>query len=197
MYTTLLLVPLFMVGVQGRGPREVGGVLVIFSSVMAALSPVGGLLSDRLGPAVPVVGGTLLLLAGTVLLLQARTDTSLLGLIAPLAVGAAGMGLQMGAEQFAALESAPAAMSGVAGGIWATGRYLGSILGAILLGVIVPGTLDPAGFQQVLYVAAAAGLLLLPVGALLRFSGRGLGLLAVTGHASSDTVETLSAPPPD
>jgi EmrB/QacA subfamily drug resistance transporter len=197
MYTTLLLVPLFMVGVQGRGPREVGGVLVIFSSVMAALSPVGGLLSDRLGPAVPVVGGTLLLLAGTVLLLQARADTSLLGLIAPLAVGAAGMGLQMGAEQFAALESAPAAMSGVAGGIWATGRYLGSILGAILLGVIVPGTLDPAGFQQVLYVAAAAGLLLLPVGALLRFSGRGLGLLAVTGHASSDTVETLSAPPPD
>jgi EmrB/QacA subfamily drug resistance transporter len=185
MYTTLLLVPLFMVGVQGRGPREVGGVLVIYSSMMAALSPVGGFVSDRLGPAVPVVGGTVLLLAGTGLLLRAHADTSLLGLIAPLAVGAAGVGLQMGAEQSAALGSAPAGMSGVAGGIWATGRYLGAILGAVLLGVIVEGTLDPAGFRQVLYVAAAAGFVLLPVGTLLRFSGRALGLLAVTGPAPS------------
>jgi MFS family permease len=186
MYTTLLLVPLFMVGVQGRGPREVGGVLVTYSGVMSALSPVGGFVSDRLGRAVPVVGGTLLLLAGTGLLLQAHAATSLFGLIAPLAVGAAGVGLQMGAEQSAALESAPAEMSGVAGGIWATGRYLGAILGAVLLGVIVEGTLDLAGFRQVLYVVAMAGLVLLPVGILLHFSGRAFGLLAVAGGTPSD-----------
>jgi DHA2 family methylenomycin A resistance protein-like MFS transporter len=184
-----------MVGLQGRGPREVGGVLVIYSGVMAALSPVGGFVSDRLGPAVPVVGGTLFLLAGTGLLLQAHADTSLLGLIAPLALGAAGVGLQMGAEQSAALESAPAGMSGVAGGIWATGRYLGAILAAVLLGVIVEGTLDLAGFRQVLYVAAMAGLVLLPVGILLRFSGRALGLLSVTGEAPSDATKGLSWPP--
>jgi EmrB/QacA subfamily drug resistance transporter len=186
MYTTLLLVPLFLVGVQGRGPREVGGVLVTYSGVMSALSPVGGLVSDRLGRAVPVVGGTLLLLAGTGLLLQAHAATSLFGLIALLAVGAAGVGLQMGAEQSAALESAPAEMSGVAGGVWATGRYLGAILGAVLLGVIVEGTLDLAGFRQVLYVAAMAGLVLLPVGTLLHFSGRAFGLLAVAGGTPSD-----------
>jgi MFS family permease len=185
MYTTLLLVPLFMVGVQGRGPREVGGVLVTYSGVMSALSPVGGVVSDRLGRAVPVVGGTLLL-AGTGLLLQAHAATSLFGLIALLAVGAAGVGLQMGAEQSAALESAPAEMSGVAGGIWATGRYLGAILGAVLLGVVVEGTLDLAGFRQVLYVAAMAGLVLLPVGTLLHFSGRAFGLLAVAGGTPSD-----------
>jgi len=73
----------------------------------------------------------------------------------------------------------------VAGGIWATGRYLGAILGAVLLGVIVEGTLDLAGFRQVLYVAAVAGLVLLPVGTLLRFSGRALGLLAGAGQAPS------------
>jgi EmrB/QacA subfamily drug resistance transporter len=187
MYTTLLLVPLFMVGVQGRGPREVGGVLVTYSGVMSALSPVGGFVSDRLGRAVPVVAGTLLLLAGTWLLLQAHAATSLAGLIAILAVGAAGVGLQMGAEQSAALESAPADMSGVAGGIWATGRYLGAILGTILLGVIVEGTLDLAGFRQVLHIAAAAGLVLLPVGTLLRYSGRAFGLLATPDETSGTT----------
>jgi EmrB/QacA subfamily drug resistance transporter len=195
MYTTLLLVPLFMIGLQGRGPREVGGVLVIYSGVMAALAPVGGFVSDRLGPAVAVGGGTLLLLAGTGLLLQAHAGTSLLGLVGPLALGAAGVGLQMGAEQSAALESAPAEMSGVAAGIWATGRYLGAILGAVLLGVLVEGALDPAGFRRVLYVAAAAGLLLLPVGTLLRFSGRAFGLLAVPGQDSSHATEELSLPP--
>ena len=186
MYTTLLLVPLFMVGVQGRGSREVGGVLVTYSGVMSALSPVGGLVSDRFGRAVPVIGGSVLLLVGTGLLLQAHAATPLLGLIALLAVGAAGVGLQMGAEQSAALESAPAEMSGVAGGLWATGRYLGAILGTVVLGVIVEGTLDLAGFQQVLYVAATAGLVLLPAGILLHFSGRAFGLLAVASETPSD-----------
>ena len=186
MYTTLLLVPLFLVGLQGRGPREVGGVLVTYSGVMSALSPVGGFVSDRLGRAVPVVGGTLLLLAGTGLLLQAHAATSLFGLIALLAVGAAGVGLQMGAEQSAALESAPAEMSGAAGGIWATGRYLGAILGAVLLGVVVEGTLDLAGFRQVLWVSAMAGLVLLPVGTPLHLSGRAFGLLAVAGGTPSE-----------
>jgi EmrB/QacA subfamily drug resistance transporter len=186
MYTTFLLVPLFMVGVQGRGPREVGGVLVTYSGVMSALSPVGGLVSDRLGRAVPVIAGSVLLLAGTGLLLQADAATSLLRLIVLLAVGGAGVGLQMGAEQSAALESAPAEMSGVAGGIWATGRYLGAILGTVLLGVLVEGTLSLAGFRQVLYVAATAGLVLLPVGILLHFSGRAFGLLAVASETPSD-----------
>lgn len=195
MYTTLLLVPLFMAGVQDRGPGEVGGVLVIYSGVMAALSPVGGFVSDRLGPAVPVVGGTLLLLAGTGLLLRVHADTSLLGLMAPLALGAAGVGLQMGAEQLAALNSAPAGMSGVAGGIWATGRYLGAIVAAVALGVIVEGTLDLAGFRQVLYVAATAGAVLLPVGILLRFSGRAIGLLAVADPDPLRTAKGLPSPP--
>jgi len=183
MYTTLLLLPLFLASVQGRGPREVGGVLVIYSGVMALLSPVGGFLSDRLGPAVPVTGGTVLLLAGTGLLLRIDADTPLSGLAIALAAGAAGVGLQMGAEQSAALGSAPAAMSGVAGGIWGTGRYLGAILASVLLGAVVERRLDTEGFRSVLYVAAAAGVVLLPVGTLLRFSGRALGLLAVTGHA--------------
>jgi MFS family permease len=186
MYTTLLLVPLFLAGVQDRGPREVGGVLVTYSSVMSALSPVGGLVSDRLGRAVPVIGGSVLLLAGTGLLLQAHAGTSLLGLIALLAIGAAGVGLQMGAEQSAALESAPVEMSGVAGGLWATGRYLGAILGTLVLSVIVEGALDLAEFRRVLHVAAAAALVLLPVGILLHFSGRPFGLLAVASETPSD-----------
>lgn len=185
MYTTLLVVPLFMAGLQGRGAGQIDWVLVAYSGLMCVLSPLGGYLSDRLGRAIPVLAGALFLLAGTGLLLRADAKASLLALTTALSVGAAGVGLQMGTEQSAALESAPAEMSGMAGGIWATARYLGSITGSVLLGVLAGGTLDLAGFQAVLFIVIFAGLVLLPVGACLRLSGRPLGLLALEGDPAS------------
>jgi MFS family permease len=172
-------------------------VLLLYSGVMSAVSPLGGYVSDRLGRATPVGVGTLLLLVGTGCLLWAGADTSLLGLTASLAVGAAGVGLQVGAEQSAALESAPREMTGAAGGVWATSRYLGSILGSVLLGLMVGGGLDPSGFQRVLSVVAGASLLLVPVGAVLRLSGRPLGLLAEAPRRSGVVpAPTRSIPDP-
>lgn len=98
MYTTLLLVPLFMVGLQDRGATAIGWVLMVYSGLMSLVSPLGGYLSDRLGPVGPVVAGTVLLLAGTGLLLQADARMLLLTLIVFLALGAAGVGLQTAAQ---------------------------------------------------------------------------------------------------
>jgi len=186
MYTTLLLVPLFMAGLQGRGATAIGWVLVVYSGLMSLVSPLGGYLSDRLGPVGPVVAGTVLLLAGTGLLLQADARMSLLTLIVFLALGAAGLGLQMAAQQSAALESAPAEMAGAANGVWATARYLGSIAGTVLLGVLVGDTLDSTGFRNMLYAVSAACCVLLPVGTVLRLSGRPIGLLAAKVTPTSE-----------
>ena len=157
---------------------DIGWVFVACSVFMSAVSPLGGYLGDRLGRGFPAVGGTLLLLAGAGLLFEVRSDTSLVALGAYLAVGADGIGLQMGAQQAAALDSAPGEMAGSTGGIWATSRYFGSITASVVLAVVVGERLDPAGFRIVLYVIVAAGLILLPVSTLLQFSGRPLGLLA-------------------
>lgn len=99
MYTTLLLVPIFLARLQGRGPADIGWTLVSFSALMALASPVGGHLSDRFGRALPVVLGNVLALGGTFLLMRADRSTSLLTLAGYLAVSAVGAGLQMGAQQ--------------------------------------------------------------------------------------------------
>lgn len=69
-------------------------------------------------------------------------------------------------------------MAGAAGGVWATSRYMGSIVGAALLGVLLGSSPALGDVHSVLWVIVAAGFALLPIGFLLRHSGRPLGLLA-------------------
>ena len=177
MYTTLLLVPLLLTQLQGRSAAHVGWVLVVFSGAMALVSPLGGRLSDEVGRAWPVVGGSALLVAGAALLLGADAATSTASLLTALVITGVGVGLQMGAQQSAALESAPASMAGVAGGVWATSRYVGSIAGSAILAMLVRDRADVGEIHAVVIVILVAGLVLLPTGIVLRASGRPLGLL--------------------
>jgi EmrB/QacA subfamily drug resistance transporter len=181
MYTTLLLIPVLLTELQGKGADDVGWVLVVFSGSMALVSPIGGRLSDRVGRALPVVIGSVLLVAGTALLLGVDAETSTAALLLPLVVVGAGVGLQMGAQQAAALESAPASMTGVAGGVWLTSRYIGSIAGSAILAMLIHGQVDAAAIHTVVAVSLAAGVALLPIGVALRASGRPLGLMRPTG----------------
>jgi hypothetical protein len=99
----------------------------------------------------------------------------------PLVLVGVGVGLQMGPQQAAALESAPSSMSGVAGGVWLTSRYIGSIAGSAILAMLIRGQVDADEIHTVVAVSLAAGLVLLPTGAALRASGRPLGLMRPAG----------------
>jgi MFS family permease len=176
MYTTLLLVPVLLTELQGKAADDVGWVLLVFSGSMALVSPIGGKLSDRVGRARPVVLGSVLLVAGTALLLGVDAETSTAALLLPLVIIGLGVGLQMGAQQAAALESAPSSMIGVAGGVWLTSRYIGSIAGSALLAMVISGQVDAAEIHTIVLFALAAGVVLLPTGFALRASGRPLGL---------------------
>jgi MFS family permease len=181
MYTTLLAVPLFMDGLQGRSETAIAAVLVVYSSLMSLFSPVGGYLTDRYGHTVPVVFGAVLLLISAVVLVRLPEDVSPYALAASIAVGAVGVGLQMGVTLSAALESAPLQMSGVAGGIWATSRYIGSITGAVLLSLLLGSQPALTDFRNLFWIIAAAGVALLPVGFFLRHPGPRPGPLAEEG----------------
>jgi EmrB/QacA subfamily drug resistance transporter len=177
MYTTLLLIPVLLSELQGRPADHVGWVLVVFSGAMALVSPVGGRLSDRFGRALPVVGGSVLLVAGAALLLGADAATSTVSLLVALVITGLGVGLQFGSLQSAALESAPASMAGVASGVWATSRYIGSIAGSAILAMLISERADVDEIHAVVAVILASGVALLPAGIVLRTSGRPLGLL--------------------
>jgi MFS family permease len=168
MYVTLLSIPLLLDRRAGVGSGEIGLVLGCLSITMAALSPLGGRLSDRVGRRLPAAAGAAVLAAS---LLVLGLDPGLgSGAVAALLLGAgAGVGLATPALQTAAIQSVRIAHSGTAAGLTSTSRYVGSITGTLLLaGPLAPAAAGEAGFG-LLYAtlagcsaAAVAAAVLLP-----------------------------------
>lgn len=138
MYTTILAVPFFVEEVQGKSNLTTGSLLGAVSIPVALLAPVGGRLSDGIGRRPLVVAGSLLVAAGvTALLFGISRDVPYVLLAGLLAVLGVGLGLSTGPASAAAIESTPSEMAGAAAGTNSMMRYVGSIVGAGLLGSIL------------------------------------------------------------
>jgi EmrB/QacA subfamily drug resistance transporter len=138
MYTTLLTIPFFLKEIQQRGAGAAGLLLAALSVLMAALAPVAGRLADARGRRLPAMVGSVVILAGVALLLGGLSAGVAYGyLAASLAVLGLGMGLSTGPASTAAVEAAPRALAGTAAGTNSMMRYLGSIVGAGVLGAVL------------------------------------------------------------
>jgi len=138
MYTTILAVPFFVEEVQGRSNLTTGSLLGAVSIPVAVLAPIGGRVSDSVGRRPPVVLGSVLVVAGvTALLFGISRDVPYVFLAAVLALLGVGLGLSTGPASAAAIESTPPEMAGAASGTNSMMRYVGSIIGAGVLGAIL------------------------------------------------------------
>ncbi|MBI1801714.1 MAG: DHA2 family efflux MFS transporter permease subunit [Chloroflexi bacterium] len=144
MYSTLILIPLFLQNVQKRPASDTGVLLAVMSATSAVLTPIGGSLSDRVGRRWPVVFGALLVLAGVSLQITLRETTSLTWIAAGLAAAGMGLGLSSAAMQTAAIEAFPADVAGSAAGLYSTLRYLGSTIGSALIAIALAGESNSA-----------------------------------------------------
>jgi MFS family permease len=126
---------------------------------MALCSAPGGRLADRLGRRWPVVAGLALLTLGLLPLALAGGAVAAPMLLGSLGAAGVGLGLSGAGMQTSAVEAVGRAETGMASGVFSTGRYLGSITGssllAGLLGAAGPG--DPYRAIFLLVVLAAAG----------------------------------------
>lgn len=154
MYVTMLSIPLLLVRRAGTGSGEVGLVLACLSVTTAAVSPLGGRLSDRMGRRRPAVAGGIVTALGLVGLgIDPAMDTAAAAVA--LLLAGAGIGLATPALQTAAIESVDVAHAGAAAGLAATSRYVGSIAGSLLLSTLLdPGTTHDGDFG-LLYAAVA------------------------------------------
>jgi DHA2 family methylenomycin A resistance protein-like MFS transporter len=88
-------------------------------------------------------------------------DGNSTAILAAIAVAGAGFGLALASHQTVAVEAVPAAQAGVASGVFSTSRYLGSIVGSMVLAVLLVTAVDGAttGFRAVAAMTAVAALL--------------------------------------
>ena len=138
MYTTILAVPFFVEEVQHKSNLTTGTLLGAISVPVALLAPLGGLVSDHVGRRPPVAIGSVLIVIGVMaLLFGINRDVTYLFLAAVLGLLGIGLGLSVGPASAAAIESTPRELAGAAAGTNSMMRYVGSIIGAGVLGTVL------------------------------------------------------------
>ncbi len=175
-YVVLLGVPALFVDVEGHSLAAAGGLIGVMSLLVVALSPASGRLSDRMGRVPPMMSGAALQLAGLAgVLLAAHWNASIPEFGAALLLVGCGIGAGVPAASSLALEAVGHEKSGAAAGLNSMMRYLGNLLGVLLIGgslVANKATVSSQGFQDAVLVTALLTAALLAVSvAMLRSEG--------------------------
>jgi MFS family permease len=137
MYALIFQLPFFFRSALGSGAMESGRMLLTMMLSMVVCSALGGRAAEQFGARTVATLGTLLLLAGLLLLSRMGGFTHLTDVVPALWLIGAGLGLATPAAQAAALESIPAAQSGMAAGALSSVRYLGGVVGIATMGVVL------------------------------------------------------------
>lgn len=157
-----LVMPFYLLGAQGLSPTRAGAVLTALPLVMALVSPFSGWLADHLGSSRGIAASGASLEAVALLLLAmvaARADAGAIAWIL------AGLGLAMGLFQSpnnsAMMGAVPHDRLGTAGGMLAsvrvTGMLVGNALGAATFLAASGGSDEPAAIAEGLRACALLG----------------------------------------
>lgn len=168
-----ITLPFYLEFVYGYTPDVVGLLMIVEAVAMIVAAPLAGAWSERIGTRRPALVGLLVTFLSLVLMSLAGiplfAPTKLVGLswiIIGLALFGTGMGLFQAPNNVAVLNSVPKEQTGLTGGIIATVRNLGRVLGVALVvliyervsgGLVLPSAVT-AGMQAVMWIGALATL---------------------------------------
>lgn len=139
MFGTMLLLPLYLQEVHGYDAIETGLLLLPQASMAAISMPLGGYLTDRLGPRWVVATGMVLLTIGSVVLAQIHYDSSNLLVISALMLRGFAMGFAMMPTMSAAMARVPRRYTSRASSITNTMQRVSSSVGIAILVTILAG----------------------------------------------------------
>ena len=161
MFGTMLLLPLYLQEVHGYDAIETGLLLLPQAAVAAISMPLGGYLTDRIGPKWVVATGMILLTIGSVVLAQIHYTSSNWLVISALMLRGFAMGFAMMPTMSAAMARVPRQYTSRASSITNTLQRLSSSVGIAVLVTVLAGQFAGAAAQttcapSATVVAAAA-----------------------------------------
>ena len=133
LFGAVFLLPVFLQSVQGYGPLNTGLFLLPQALVAAVLMPIGGRLSDRIGPRPVVMSGLIVLAISGVLLTQLGPRTSVVLIVAAMMLRGGAMAFAMMPGMSAGLARIPRHLTSRASSITNTCQRVGMSLGIALL----------------------------------------------------------------
>jgi MFS family permease len=166
-YTLLLVTPIVLDD-RGWGTGPTGIALSALTLGMIVMSPPGGRLGDQFGRRTPALIGLAVATGALAVAVVLGADIASAVLIGALLVFGLGLGLATPSVLTAGIEAAPMSRVGLAAGVLSTGRYVGSIVASVLLGLVVTDNGD--GVTTMLVVSTVA--LVASLGSAANFPGR-------------------------
>ena len=136
LFTMVFLMPFYLVHPCKFPMDKVGITMVIPFVFFFFISPVSGILSDRIGSRFLCSFGMLLLSAGLFALATLTPVDSYGSIVWRLSLTGIGTSIFMPPNSAAALSSIPAPRRGIASGMVATARNLGMVIGVALTGLV-------------------------------------------------------------
>jgi len=162
---TLFIMPIYFNVVQGYGAAYTALFLTPAAVTVTLFSPLGGRLSDRFGPGLPIVGGMTLRLISLVMLSLISVDMVYPYIAAGLALNGLGFALTSTPALHSVLSTVSSRENGIASGVHNmvrfTGAAAGTTLGGIILYALIPETFAGLsgpipGFRETCLLGAAA-----------------------------------------
>ncbi len=126
MFGVLFFMTLCLQNVHGFSPVQAGVGMLPLSLTMMFAAPLGGLMTEKLGPRVPLVSGLALIGGALLLMTGLEGDSSYSGLWPSFAMVGAGLGFVVTASAEVIVGNAPVDDAGVASGLQSTAIANGS-----------------------------------------------------------------------
>lgn len=143
---TLFVMPIFFNTVQGQGAAATALLLTPAAVAVALVSPIGGRLSDRFGPGLPITGGMIIRAFSFVMLSQIAVDTGYLYIATGLALNGVGFALTSTPALHSVLSTVSPGEHGITSGVHNmvrfTGAAAGTTVGGIVLYALIPITFE-------------------------------------------------------
>jgi EmrB/QacA subfamily drug resistance transporter len=138
-FAVTFLLSLHLQYLRGLGPGSAGLVLLSQSVVMAAVSPLAGMLSDRLEPRIVASTGMGLTVVGLLWLSFLHEQTPLANIVAALMILGAGLGLFSSPNTHAVMSAVEQRNYGVASATLGTMRLVGQMLSMGVAAAVLAG----------------------------------------------------------
>jgi len=152
-----LLTAVYLEVVEGRSAELTGWLMLSQPLLMAALSPLAGRLSDRVGSRLLTSGGMVVIAVGMLLLASLPGSPDLSWVMAGLALVGVGVAAFSAPNTSAIMGSVGGRELGLAGAFVGTMRVTGQALSVAVLGGIAASSLGPTGSRLLLTHHAASG----------------------------------------
>ncbi len=153
-----VLIPFYLETVLGYDVQQVGLLLAVVPVALGIVSPISGVLSDRMGSRPISALGLAVTMLGYLGLSTLSTETTAVGFMLRYGLIGIGVGLFQSPNNSAMMGTAPRERLGVASGILAMTRNLGQTVGIAALGALWSGLVFGAAGGPVAGGATAAPL---------------------------------------